>query len=254
MKLNSLFESKESSSEISIKDVFYEEGKQGREGFKVLQNFESLAPNGVALDEWKGELTLEDLPLTSLEGFPKKVNGRITLERLSSLESLEGIGEANEISLGGLKIKNFEGLKSAKWLSVTHCKLESFDGLPNNIQNFFVGNCAVGSFKGFPEFVANFKMIGKLYGSNGFSFSKIHEHIHAAGELEFDDVDVDENSGVLGFLKIKQLYKVTFKPTWGKQESLVKAFEIVNKYLPEGDIIDCQNELIDAGLDKHAKM
>lgn len=254
MKLTNLFENEQSKSEISIKDVFYEDGKEGREGFKVLNNFTSLAPDGKPLDVWDKDLTLSDLPLTSLEGFPKKVNGRLTLERLPHLASLKGIGECNEVSLGALGINDFEGIQSPKWLSITHCKLDSFKGLPKNLQSFYVMHCAIESFAGFPEFVTNFKMIGQLYGGKPITFTKIHEHIHAAGELAFDDVNVDEDCGVLGFLNIKQLTKVDFKPTWGKQESLVKAFEIVNKYLPEGDIMDCQDELIDAGLSKHAKV
>lgn len=253
MKLTNLFEN-EQSSEISIKDVFYEADKVHKDGFKVMSNFSALAPEGNPLNEWDKDLTLSDLPLTSLDGFPKKVNGRITLERLMSLTSLKGIGESSEISLAALKIKNFEGIQSPRWLSVGHCKLESLVGLPRNLQMFYMSHCVLDSFEGFPEFVTNFKMSGKMYGGKQITFSKINEYIRAAGELEFDDIDVDENCGVLGFLKIKQLSKVNFRPSFGKHESLVEAIKIVNKYLPEGDIMDCQDELIDTGLSKHAKV
>jgi hypothetical protein len=46
-------------------------------------------------------------------------------------------------------------------------------------------------------------------------------------------------SHILGLLKIKGCKKVE---------------KILNKYLPEGDLLDCQEELIDAGLDDYAQL
>jgi hypothetical protein len=260
MKLDSLLESNEPTSEVSIKDLYYEKDKPGSEGFKILTNFKSLAPNGEALNEWGTDLEIKDLPLTSLKGFPKKVAGDISLQNLKSLESLEGIGVADSLSLGTLKIKNFEGIKqkSLKRLTVSYCRLDSLEGLPEKIQRLYLGYCSLKSFKGFPEVVDNFTMTGKLYGDNSkISFSKINEYIHSAKEIVFDTINADPDSGVLGFLKIKQLSTVTFIPTYENSdsyESLDKAIKIVNTYLPLGDIFACQEELIEAGLEKHAKM
>jgi hypothetical protein len=54
------------------------------------------------------------------------------------------------------------------------------------------------------------------------------------------------NECVLGLLKIKKLKKVEI------DNKEVEA--IINKYLPEGNIVECQSELIEAGFDEYAKL
>jgi hypothetical protein len=42
--------------------------------------------------------------------------------------------------------------------------------------------------------------------------------------------------------------------TSGSNTSNHEWIKIVNKYLPGGDIMECQDELIDAGLSEYAKL
>jgi len=53
-------------------------------------------------------------------------------------------------------------------------------------------------------------------------------------------------SSVLGLVKIKGLTEVMFVNK--------KLEKIMNKYLPLGDIFDCQEELIEAGLEEFAEL
>ena len=261
MKLTNLFENEnenEETGEITIADVFFEKDKFEREGFKMMKNIESLAPAGEIRDSWQGNLKLVDLPITSLKGFPKKVTGDIDLNRLN-INSLEGIGAADSMSLSGLNIKNFKGISNPKWLSVSYCVLDDLTGLPANLQSLTIGHCILKTFEGFPGFVANFKMYGRLnHGeqSSQITFKNIDKFIKAAGVLAFEDVDVDEDTPLLGFLKIEQLKQVVYSAPYEKSnlKSIEQALEIVNKFLPNGDIFECQDALIDAGFEKHAKL
>lgn len=66
-----------------------------------------------------------------------------------------------------------------------------------------------------------------------------------------------ENDGyVLDLLNIKNLRGVKFceAATWEKDTKLYKVQEIINRYLPNGDIFDCQSELMDAGLEEYAAL
>ena len=64
------------------------------------------------------------------------------------------------------------------------------------------------------------------------------------GKIDFSKNKI--SSHVLGLLKIKGLKHVKL--------SNKKVETIINKYLPEGDILECQSELMDAGLEEYAKL
>jgi hypothetical protein len=51
---------------------------------------------------------------------------------------------------------------------------------------------------------------------------------------------------ILGLLKIKNLTNVTLDNK--------EVQDIINKYLPEGNIVECQSELIEAGFEEFAKL
>jgi len=62
--------------------------------------------------------------------------------------------------------------------------------------------------------------------------------------MNFEDNPI--KSSVLGLVKIKGLTNVIFDNK--------KLEKIMNKYLPLGDIFDCQEELIEAGLEEFAEL
>ena len=53
-------------------------------------------------------------------------------------------------------------------------------------------------------------------------------------------------SHVLGLLKIKGLQEVRLDD--------IQLTKIINKYLPLGDLLDCQEELIEAGYEEFAQL
>lgn len=123
-------------------------------------------------------------------------------------------------------------------LDCTHNKLTSLDGFP----------LFIGEYLNFSNNqITSLKDIGTL--------------IKSVQHLQCDDNPITSN--VLGLLKIRNLQSVkmyndgksAFKPLVKEINEKLKIVEaIINKYLPEGDIMDCQNELIDAGLSEYAKL
>ena len=77
------------------------------------------------------------------------------------------------------------------------------------------------------------------------SLKNIHKLIHEVhGTFYFDTYNV--RSHVLGLLKMKYLKEVDCNKN--------ALSNILNKYLPEGDLFDCQNELSDAGFEEYAQL
>lgn len=256
MKINSILLEAEEKEAVTLADLYFDKDKPDA-GFKTKSSFQSLAPNGESLETWNGDFRLEDFKITSLKGFPKLVKGDINLSRLP-ITNLEGIGKSTGWTyLSGLKIKNFEGIVDVSHLSVAYCQLENLNGLPEHLHNLVIGHCSLDSFEGFPKFVTNFQMYGilGLTSAKEITFKNIDKFIKAAGVLSFDGVAIDDSTPLLGFLNIKQLTKIEYKPRISAtSKSLEGAFEIINKYLPEGDVFECQNELIDAGYHDQAKI
>lgn len=77
------------------------------------------------------------------------------------------------------------------------------------------------------------------------SLKDVHKHIHMI-RGNFYCTRNPIKSHVLGLLKIKGLHCVLIDDN--------KVEDIINKYLPEGDIFACQQELIDAGLEEYAQL
>ena len=176
------------------------------------------------------------------------------------------------IKLGDLEISGEivapNGVRREEWsrsLIVFPEQIISLEGAPKKVNgNFDVdGNTRLTSLVGGPEEVGGFyscydcdltslegapKKVGGVFDADGnkrlTSFSGIHKHIKEIdGKFRCDS---DLSGPVLGLLKIKKLQKVILKD-W-------KLEDILNKYLPEGDLIDCQQELIEAGYEEQAKL
>ena len=149
-------------------------------------------------------------------------------------------------------------------------KLTSLVGAPKRVNGDFVcSNQKLTSLKGSPEVVNGFfSCTGNLltnidcslelaqhfycFGNRITSLKDIHKHVKELkggafpAEAEFNAKDNPIASHVLGLLKIKGL-KHFFCDN-------AEVEEIINKYLPEGDIFECQSELIDAGFEEYAKL
>ena len=89
------------------------------------------------------------------------------------------------------------------------------------------------------------------------SLKDIHKHIHQIDgtiRLNQPSWNCRITSNILGLLKIKNLKEIV---GLGAYDPFAKAANIINKYLPNpttAQIIDCQNELIEAGFEEYAEL
>ena len=219
MKLKELFEAEERSI---LSDMGKQEDPYPRD-FYCADNLTSLegAPSVV-----NGYFSCAGNKLTSLAGAPSVVNGGFSCYN-NKLTSLEG---APSVVNGDFACSNN--------------KLTSLEGAPSVVNGiFYCSNNNLTSLEGAPSVVkGNFY----CYSNNLTSLAGIHKivkEIH--GFANFYDNPIKSN--VLGLMRIKGLTRVILA---NKQVE-----NILNKYLTgDRDIIKCQSELLDAGLEEYAKL
>ena len=172
-----------------------------------------------------GDFSCPNNKLTSLDGGPSFVSESLFVSH-NALTSLKGS-------------PSFIGRN----LSCNDNKLTSLEGAPSSVGgSLFCNNNELTSIEGAPSQIG-----GYFYCRNNklTSLSNIHKYIKEVnGYINFEDNPI--KSSVLGLVKINGLTNVMFDDK--------KLEKIMNKYLPLGDIFDCQEELIEAGLEEFAEL
>lgn len=176
-----------------------------------------VAPNGEKRKVWDGDF---DVPFEtieipqSLEGCPEEINGAFTCSMRS--------------------------------------KITSFKGAPKKVNGTFImSECNISSIEGLPKFIEKNCFITK---NSIKTLKNIHKEAHEIGGKLFIADSVESN--ILGVLKIKNLKELIFLKkdiSYAKKE----ISNIINKYLPNpttDQILDCQNELIEAGFEEYAEL
>jgi hypothetical protein len=204
--------------------------------------------------EYQGDLLIGDYKIDSLEGCPKEVDGTFSVSsnRLTSLK--DGPTDVNgDYYCDNNSLKSLEGSPERINGGGFNCAknwMTTLKGGPSYVRGDF--SCErnnLTNFEGFPA-----KIGGSLYAhSNKFtSLEGIHLQIKSIGyhKAGWSVARFDVNpiiSHVLGLLLIDNLSAVAL------DNKLVA--DIINKYLKGSrDVIDCQNELMDAGLDEYAQL
>ena len=195
--------------------------------------------------------------LRSLEGCPTKIDGNFECWYNLELTSLKGMPQ--------------EGVKS---FHIRDCSLTSLEGAPQKINGDFncAGNYTLTSLKGMPQEGVNNVYINKceleslegiaphIKGSITLDANKritslkhIYRHLKSCREMR---IGAEVESNILGVLKIKNLEKLSIVDE-RHFEAKEDISNIINKYLPNptsDQIIDCQNELIEAGFEEYAEL
>ena len=183
--------------------------------------------------------------LKSLEGCPQTVGGSFYCDH-NQLKSLEGCPQTvgSDFGCNSNQLESLEGCPQTVggyfWCSSN--QLESLEGCPQTVGgDFNCWNNKLKSLEGCPQTVGgsfwcyNNKKLTSLARINFY----VHE-INGADGADFSGCPIKSN--VLGILKIRGLKKVKFDDK--------KLEEIMNKYLPMGNIAECMDELLDAGFSK----
>ena len=185
--------------------------------------------------------------MTSLEGAPSVVNGVFYCynNNLTSLEGAPSVVKGDFVCSNN-KLTSLEGAPSVVKgdFVCSNNKLTSLEGAPSVVKgDFYCSYNKLTSLEGAPSAVnGNFSCSNNNLTSLA-GIHKIIKEIH--GFANFYDNLIKSN--VLGLMRIKGLTRVILD---NKQVQ-----NILNKYLRgDRDIIKCQSELLDAGLEEYAKL
>lgn len=141
------------------------------------------------------------------------------------------------------------GTHPTRFALVDGLSLNSTDGMPDNLDECNVSRNPIGSINELPT---NCKKISAVY-CDIESLKDIHKRIQYCEKLYLAGNPIKSN--ILGLLKIRGLKDVSLGDRLNQQGSdLMEIAKIIKKYLGNGDIVDCQDELIDAGFKDYAKL
>ena len=262
---------------MKIRELFEEKNGMKVSDIGTINGKKILLKNQVR-DTWEGkfDLFLHGNKITSWEGIPKRINGYLNANSNSGLTSWEFAPEyAESVYLNLENIPTLVGIPKSKSSSLLHGKMKNLNGLHDETYSLDFGYFNnLSSVLGLPkgpvnnvEFwqcnALNFPLepIGvKIEVNLSFSecagitnFKNVHKTVSECREIIILDC-VNVKSNILGFLKIKNLKKIVNSRNNTDFDNAVK---IIKKYLPNPtmeQIIDCQNELIEAGFEKYAEL
>jgi hypothetical protein len=167
---------------------------------------------------------------------------------------LKELHEAKRPYSAKLYIKQFnEDEETPAQLMLNNLELDKIPMQIKSSENttYDFGDNKLSTFDNFPEEAR----ILKCNRNNFQSLHNIHKYIKKlapfAGTISIFGNPI--KSHVLGLLKIENLREVILYGT-GDDKVLITVEEVINKHLKKRDILACQQELIDAGLEEFAQL
>ena len=242
----------EATNEFNVGDlVFHPNNKQS--SLTLPDNLKKVF-DGKVLDEWDGDLNLKSFnKITSLKGSPKHIKGELTLG--GGIKDFSGCPlSAERIQLYGIKTSNCKGLTTqTSSISIFYSDgLVNLEGLENagRAGYLHMAYChGIESLEGIAKTVRSvyFEKCSKLISLKG-----IHKHVPMVTTFRIATVI---KSHILGLLKLEHLNELEYQPGYEfPDHESNKAFQILYAHLKKKDLIACQQDLIDAGLDEYAQL
>jgi hypothetical protein len=219
--------------------------KFARADINFFVNSSSLTTMKNFPDIIDGDFNIEDTPIRSFKGGPSYVGGTV-YAAYSLIESLEGapsfVGGNFLLRYGNDKLESLKGtLKIVKGtFNVRACAgLSDLTGSPEEVGEWDSSEC---------HSLVTLKGISPI----------IHGDVHLEECFNLESLDglktMNGDLFIRHCVKLKKVLQV-FKIKGCKLISHhdTKLRDIINKYLPTRDVIGCQDELIDAGLEEYAR-
>lgn len=196
-------------------------------------------------------LIIECNNLKTLEGCPPIVDGDLVIRANRNLKSLKG-GPTDVSSfecvrnhlLGSLE---FMPEKIKENIEIINCiNIKSLVKLPEKVHNLTLDSLEIDSLKNTPKIVTGDFVFTDCH--NVTTYDDMPVQIDGLLDIEDQNFDIPELKHYLKFFKIKNLRRINC--------DYPKVQNIMNKHLSssERSIIECQEELIDAGLKDFARL
>jgi hypothetical protein len=267
---------------MKIRELFEEEQKEetllGKKinGREITKNTPNEEWDGNFESDFKGISSLKYCPriisgdfdctgnrdLRSLEGSPKQISGAFICSYNKDLTSLKGATQKgiDEFDCHNCNLTSLEGAPqkiNGGFYCYDNKNLTSLKGMPQEgVTDVYCSGCNLSSLEGIAK-----KINGDLNCFNNpnlTSLKGIHKIIEEInGSLS---IGTSVKSNILGILKIKNVKELKFSlqsAPINDVTRLTQLANIINWYLPNpttSQIIDCQNELIEAGFEEYAEL
>ncbi len=194
-----------------------------------------------------GNFTIKSNKLQELDNMPVSVGKEFDCS-YNQLMTLKGCPkEVGDMDCSTNKLVSLEGLPKIKEdLYCNDNKLISLKGAPKELRRLDASDNNISSLEGIPnkasEIILTSNKISSLIG--------IGKMINRCVHIDFSENMIKE--GGIGLLLIEGLESIGHKNCG----SFTLAGSIINKYLEDGTsgLLECQEELIDAGLEEFAKL
>jgi hypothetical protein len=149
--------------------------------------------------------------------------------------------------------------ESSDHLEISGWKITTLRGISKHIKTYCdIASNELSNLDFLPSHIGTYL---KFSNNKINSLSDIHKRIKYVKKIDCKGNPIE--SKVLGLLKINGLEQVEMYDPGGHifgitypeiNKKLKTVEEIINRYIPHGDLIECQNELIDAGLQEYARL
>lgn len=211
--------------------------------------------------EFLVEFTPQSWMITNPDEIKKWLNRYELYENNDVMIASDGTTNAKSIYFSKNKLRFVNGgmvlpiqFGKCEYFSIDDCRLSTLKGSPRIVTGDFtaVGNL-ITDLDGAPEEIGSSCNISK--NPNLTSLTGIHKHIKYIG---YDlIISGTIKSSILGILMIKNIKKVVLwdPSNISKLDDMVAAVQILNKHNKGNrDILECQEEMINAGLKEYAKI
>lgn len=190
---------------------------------------------GIQFKTARSHFKLMDCPnLTNLKELPRVFERGCELNYMRGLKNLHG----------------FEDVEFKVSLILDRCyELESLEGLPTKMTaNLYLTNSHIPTLKGIPEEIngeLNISSCDRL-----LSLDHLPKKINGNFYLESPKI-----KNLLKIFSVKGIVKFVFSKTFLDSHPETKEInDIINKHYKTGDVIECQEELIEAGFKEYARL
>ena len=172
--------------------------------------------------------------ISTTEGFPSKVDGDFSCNyhNIKKVNEMPSIVKGGTVELSNGPLSTLNGIPDIKNLKLhaSDSEIESLDGAPKSIVNLQLSECKITSLKGI--------------------------HLHGLENITALNIIGPIKDGLLDLLKIKFKIRPSIYIGNIDDPNVYRALEIVRKYIKHdikrSEILDCQQELIDADLEDYA--
>lgn len=201
-------------------------------------------------------MKLIDLYEASFKNLNLKINDDNVseYEHITSLTELALPATMKNIHIynrpGKIKLQNLKGMpkKLNGEFTIQDNHITSLEGLPKQVLGVscHIGCPKVTTIEFIPEITKHLFLNISATSLEGID-KKLKDCLTIA-------IPTTTTSNILGLLKIQHLHKISSTSViWETPENLSKAIDIINKHLPDKNILKCQRELIQNGLKDYAK-